>query len=290
MPLTISEQFYSIQGEGRWAGTPAVFLRLTGCNLTCSGWSYDINHGAGSGQTDNPDGTFDLKVWGNKVEHLGCDSKHVWSRGEKMSNAEVIAKWEGERWIKNLVRGVGRCHLVITGGEPLLQQDGVVSLLDDLKASDLFDIWNGGDTPVATLADLYVEVETNGTIIPTRRMEDWTNQFNVSLKPSSAGDPIEKRIRPETIEWYLDKSGSRWPLLHTTTWKFVIARQGDCTEIQTMIDKFGIPYEDVCIMPEGGTRERIAETAPLAVDFAKAYGFRYSPRLQVDIWNEVTGV
>jgi 7-carboxy-7-deazaguanine synthase len=33
--IQLSEIFYSIQGEGLWTGTPAVFVRLAGCNLAC---------------------------------------------------------------------------------------------------------------------------------------------------------------------------------------------------------------------------------------------------------------
>jgi 7-carboxy-7-deazaguanine synthase len=33
--LQLAEIFYSIQGEGMWTGTPAVFVRLAGCNLAC---------------------------------------------------------------------------------------------------------------------------------------------------------------------------------------------------------------------------------------------------------------
>src|SRR5579859_5371332 len=34
--LQLAEIFYSIQGEGAYTGTPAVFVRLAGCNLSCS--------------------------------------------------------------------------------------------------------------------------------------------------------------------------------------------------------------------------------------------------------------
>ncbi|GAC1413720.1 MAG: 7-carboxy-7-deazaguanine synthase QueE [Candidatus Velthaea sp.] len=34
--LQLAEIFYSVQGEGTWTGTPAVFVRLAGCNLACS--------------------------------------------------------------------------------------------------------------------------------------------------------------------------------------------------------------------------------------------------------------
>ena len=34
--LQLVEIFYSVQGEGMWTGTPAVFVRLAGCNLSCS--------------------------------------------------------------------------------------------------------------------------------------------------------------------------------------------------------------------------------------------------------------
>jgi 7-carboxy-7-deazaguanine synthase len=34
--LQLAEIFYSVQGEGTWSGTPAVFVRLAGCNLACA--------------------------------------------------------------------------------------------------------------------------------------------------------------------------------------------------------------------------------------------------------------
>ena len=34
--MKINEIFYSIQGEGEWAGRPNIFIRTSGCNLRCS--------------------------------------------------------------------------------------------------------------------------------------------------------------------------------------------------------------------------------------------------------------
>ena len=43
MLYSVNEIFYSIQGEGYWAGTPAVFIRLAGCNLQCAFCDTDFS-------------------------------------------------------------------------------------------------------------------------------------------------------------------------------------------------------------------------------------------------------
>lgn len=95
MKAKIYEIFQSIQGEGRYAGVPQVFVRFSGCNLNCS--------------------------W--------CDSAHAnnLTPGEfkEMDPLEVWAS------IEKLWRG---CHsLSLTGGEPLMQLAFLKELLAIIK-------------------------------------------------------------------------------------------------------------------------------------------------------------
>ena len=90
--MQITEIYKSLQGESSWAGLPCIFVRLTACNLRCT--------------------------W--------CDSEYTFSGGVKMSLEQVEAE-------VRLLSGPGVLPLVeITGGEPMLQEREVVSLMQRL--------------------------------------------------------------------------------------------------------------------------------------------------------------
>ena len=90
--LQVSEKFYSIQGEGVTMGVPAVFLRLTGCNLLCQSESWI------------------------------CDTIEVWRKGKRTPFADVLSEDD----VDALSDGA---HLVITGGEPMLHEKKIIKYL-----------------------------------------------------------------------------------------------------------------------------------------------------------------
>lgn len=49
--MKVNEIFYSLQGEGRYVGTPAIFIRFSGCNLRCS--FCDTEHESGEELTED---------------------------------------------------------------------------------------------------------------------------------------------------------------------------------------------------------------------------------------------
>jgi 7-carboxy-7-deazaguanine synthase len=99
--LPISEMFHSIQGEGRYAGTPAVFIRTKFCNLGCS--------------------------W--------CDTRFTWDK-DKIEAGEQIGCDEIADRAAKLIPAASRIeetHVVITGGEPMLHQGKLPSLAAELR-------------------------------------------------------------------------------------------------------------------------------------------------------------
>ena len=124
MTYSVKEIFYTLQGEGANSGRPAVFCRFTGCNL----WSGREQHRSGAICTF-------------------CDTDFVGTDGPgggKFASAEALAQRIAATWPRGASPRARRL-VVCTGGEPLLQLDGL--LIDALHDRD-FEI----------------AVETNGTL------------------------------------------------------------------------------------------------------------------------------
>ncbi|MDQ6723833.1 MAG: 7-carboxy-7-deazaguanine synthase QueE [Thermoproteota archaeon] len=239
--LKISELFSSIQGEGPLAGTSCIFLRLSTCNLKCS--------------------------W--------CDTKYTWDwenydinkEIKEMSIDEIVEKIHGFSNIS---------HIVITGGEPLLQQDKLVLLLTLLKDKKKID----------NNAQSYnIEIETNGTIIPLKELMNLVDQWNISPKTSNSLNE-EHGIN---LERFYGKSLSFYKDSKNAFFKFVVDELDDMVEIEYIIKKYDLPKKRVILMPQAITKEKLLEKSAWIHEYAKKNSFTFSSRLQVLLWNNQRG-
>lgn len=230
--IWVSETFFSIQGEGKYIGVPAVFLRTQGCNLLCR-WP--------------------------------CDTIPVWKEGELYTYEELYALWDRNGWDTALKK---RAHLILTGGEPLTRQDELTSFLEYLSKMGLRP---------------FIEVETNATILPNGKFDQFITHYTCSPKLANSGMPRERRYRENALEFFSTNSKA--------VFKFVIDKKEDIREVlRDFVLKLDLSPPKVYLMPESTNRVELNEKSPWLVEICKQYGFNFSSRLHISIWDQLTGV
>lgn len=221
--LLVSEVFDSLQGEGASSGKPCRFLRLALCNLHC---------------------------------HF-CDTKYTWDFARYEYEREVHER-NVDELSTELTSAPGR-HLVITGGEPLLQQRALARLFSRLPR------------------DLYLEIETNGTRVPLPSLRERVDQWNVSPKLVSAGDTEALRIRPEALLALRDTGRAYL--------KLVVKTQSDLAEAEALRERYGFGKDRTLLMPEATSREELTRLSPEVAAWSQALGVRFSSRLHLLLWD-----
>lgn len=227
----------TIQGEGKSSGKAVMFLRLATCNLHC--------------------------IW--------CDTPYTWNwegtpfaHEKKFEYAKEVHEMTDDEIVTELERlSNGVKNLVISGGEPLIQQKQLVSLLRILKDRD----W-------------WIEVETNGTVKPSSEIYELVDQFNCSPKLSNSGDERRLRVRSQALE-SLSQSSKVY-------FKFVIASQQDIEEVLEYVNTFNMSR--VYLMPLGQTPEELDQTRDQTRELCTRYGFEFSDRLHVIEFGGIRGV
>ncbi|UCE87333.1 MAG: 7-carboxy-7-deazaguanine synthase QueE [Deltaproteobacteria bacterium] len=229
--MRVSEIFESIQGEGTRAGVPSVFLRLADCNLRCR--------------------------W--------CDTKYTWDWQHYDRATEVTELGVSEVAARLLASPLR--NLVITGGEPLLQQEALTELVERLGARG---------------ARFSFEVETAGTLVPAEPLRRAIHLWNVSPKLANSGNERRARLRPEALRCFAG--------LPRAWFKFVVDGEGDLPEIHALLSEYAIARERVLLMPQAGTRAELAERSPAVAALCRSLGVRFGPRLQVALWGARRGI
>ncbi len=137
----VKEIFYTLQGEGANAGTPAVFCRFAGCNL----WTGREQDRAGA------------VCQFCDTDFVGTDG----SGGGKFADAEALAC--ACRAAAGEVKGT--LLVVLTGGEPMLQVDGaLIAALHDAGFTTAIE--TNGTLPVPDAVDwICVSPKAGATLV-----------------------------------------------------------------------------------------------------------------------------
>lgn len=204
------------------------------------------------------------------IRTSGCNLRCAWCD-------TPYASWDPEGIARTTGSILAECgpwevveHVVITGGEPLLQRD-LPELVEALKDRGHL-----------------VTIETAGTL----HVHDVRPQF-FSLSPKLGNSapgrrhPEERAIhqRHNTLEHlprYLE-SGIDYQF------KFVVRDDGDTDEILALVDELTIPRNRVLLMPEGVTRRALRARGPVVAAICAREGFRYTQRLHIDLWGNTRG-
>ena len=163
-------------------------------------------------------------------------------------------------------------HVVITGGEPLLQQDKLVLLLTLLKTTNRENEFDH--------RPYRIEIETNGTIRPQNELVKLIDQWNISPKTSNSLNERQGII----LEKFYNKSLPYFRNLENVFFKFIVDKPEDIKEIDELIKKHELPNKRVILMPQATTKEDLLKKSMWLEEFAKENGYTMSTRLHVLLW------
>ncbi|MEM7107974.1 MAG: 7-carboxy-7-deazaguanine synthase QueE [Bacteroidota bacterium] len=239
-----AEIFYTIQGEGKSLGKPSIFVRTSLCNLHCVWCDTDY--------------TWNWK--GTRFVHLNDDDPEY----QKFDKSEWIKDLSIDEIVKQIEQYPCK-NIVVTGGEPLLQQKELFELCRVLKRKGY-----------------WIEIETNGTLIPCTALDGLIDQYNVSPKLKNSNNPDKIRVKPRTLKWFAQNKKA--------ILKFVLDSEEDLSEVLQLQTDFKIAAYTIYLMPQGTQPDCLNAKRFWLVEICKQHGFNFTDRLHVQLWGDKKGV
>ncbi len=193
-----------------------------------------------------------------------CDTPYAsWKpEGPEMSVGAILAKvsqWECR-------------HIVLTGGEPLIAPELPVLAAGLRKAGKHITIETAATVPPAGIGcDLAsLSPKLSNSTPPAERDPAWAKKHE------------EARLRPDVI--------ADWIKFCEFQLKFVVSTERDLAEIKSLLSQLPpVPPDRVLLMPEGTDSKTLASRAPWLVEICKREGFRFCPRLQIELFGHTRG-
>ena len=161
-------------------------------------------------------------------------------------------------------------HIVITGGEPFIQAKALMELCQMLDRQ-------GHHITIETNATVFAPVSAHLISMSPKLRNSNPNPDDRYFRRHERG-----RICPDVIRKFLDQ--------YECQVKFVVDQPEDLEEIRALQTEIGIPAETIMLMPQGTTPDELQPKQEWLVEVCKEYGYRYSPRVHVDIWGNRRGV
>jgi len=273
--IKVSELFGpTIQGEGKYVGTPSIFIRTFGCNFRCK--SFGLPSSVVTTEVDPIIAQHKLKPY-NSIKELpivktGCDTyfsiyPKLKSISKDLTPDEIIEEVK-------LLDGKNKSHIVITGGEPLLGwQKHYAELISRLYVAGY----------------KHLTFETNGTQAISKEFGEYIANtlmditFSVSPKLTNSGEYVDTALRPEIVKSYIQYGD--------VYLKFVVSDSNDMNDVSLFVKRYqeiGC-NTDVYLMPCGGESELYNKNTKLVADLAIQYGYKFSPRLHISLYGNLHG-
>lgn len=199
------------------------------------------------------------------VRTSGCNLRCVWCdtpytswqpEGDELSLDEILARVDAKTR-----------HVVVTGGEPMIAPQ-IVELTEKLATRGL-----------------HITIETAGTVYKPVRCD----LMSISPKLAHSTPPGEwsatherLRIQPDALRNLMDAFDYQL--------KFVVAAPEDMDEIRPLIERLQADRSKVILMPEGIDPVALRQRGIWLAEICKQEGFRFSPRLHVDLYGNTRGM
>ena len=197
-----------------------------------------------------------------------CDTPYTWDWTGM--NGTVYKREEQETLmsaydIYTFVKQLDVERVVFSGGEPMMQKADLVEIFEMLA-----------------LDGIAIEIETNGTIMPSAELLPFITQINCSPKLHNSGVLLKKRRKVEILKG-LVVSGT------PVAFKFVCQSKECLDEVEEIQLEAGIPDRNIWIMPEGRSTEELDKHMEVIADDAILRGWNITPRTHVAIWGAKRG-
>jgi len=251
--IHLVEYFYSIQGEGRYVGSPSFFFRFGGCNMKCEGFGCS-------------------EIAPNGTEVLGCDTVYAVNREHFSYNWVSIEHHQELLSIMESFSLPYGVDIVLTGGEPLLYAN------EPLFISFLEALDSKGHR---------ITFETNGSLsVDFEKYSIYKKCiFALSVKLTNSHENYKKRVKPDVINAIATYAKDAF-------FKFSIDAESITLGLEEEIEDITsyAPNLSVYCMPLGGNKIEIEKNTQPLIEFCKEKGYNFSDRLHIRIWDANKGV